>query len=249
MIGFENAKRKVWGSWATTGFGLIVGVVFILVQIVVGIFFVASKVASDSKQDVLRLVQNLGTNGLFLALATFATSIVCVGLILLFIKIRKGSSPVEYLALDPISLKMLLRLLGISSGFILLSDGLTLLLGKSTIPQFMVDIYRTSLYPPLLGVALTLAAPGFEEIFFRGFILEGLRRSRIGNTGAVVLTAFVWAAIHLQYTFYELAIIFVLGLLLAVARIKTGSLWSSFVIHAFSNFISMMETAVYVGPL
>jgi membrane protease YdiL (CAAX protease family) len=249
MIGLESTERQVWGPWATAGFGLIVGIVFILVQILVGIFFVAAKVVSDSKQDALRLAQDLGTNGLFLAFATFATAIVCIGLVLLFIKLRKGFSTTEYLALDPISLKMLLGLLGISSGFILLSDGLTLLLGKPNIPQFMVDLYRTSLYPPLLGVALTLAAPAFEEIFFRGFLLEGLRRSRIGNTGAVVLTAFVWTAIHLQYGFYELAIIFALGLLLAVARIKTGSLWSSFVMHAFSNLISMMETAIYVGPL
>lgn len=249
MNEFDGVDRRVWGPWATAGLGLVVGGVFILVQIVVGVFFVAVKVTSDSKQDALKLAQDLGTNGLFIALATFATAVVCVGLVLLFVKLRRGASAAEYLAMGPISLKMLLALLGISSGFILLSDGLTLVLGRSTIPQFMVDIYRTSLYPSLLGIALTLAGPAFEEIFFRGFLLEGFRQSRIGNTGAVVLTALIWTAIHLQYGLYELATIFALGLLLAIARVKTGSIWSCFVMHAFFNLVSLAETAMYVGPL
>lgn len=249
MNGFDSTDRRVWGPWATAGMGFAVGLVFVLVQMVVGAFFVAAKVASDSKQDVLKQAQDLGTNGLFIALATLATTVVCVSLVLLFVKLRRGASTAEYLAISPISLKMLLALLGISTVFILLSDGLTLLLGRPTIPQFMVDIYRTSLYPPLLGVALTLVAPAFEEVFFRGFLLEGFRRSRIGNIGAVVLTAFLWTAIHLQYGLYELAIIFALGLLLALARVKTGSLYSCFIIHAFFNLVSMIETAMYIAPL
>jgi len=249
MIGFDSTDKRVWGPWATAGLGLAVGLVFILIQMVVGVFFVAAKIASDSKEDPLKFAQGLGTNGFFTALATLGTAAVCINLVLLFVRLRRGASATEYLAMGPISLKMLWVLVGISSGFILLSDGLTLLLGRSTIPQFMVDIYRTSFYPPLLGVALTLAAPAFEELFFRGFLLEGFRRSRIGNTGSVVLTAFVWAAIHLQYSLYEVAIIFALGLLLAVVRIRTGSLWSSFVIHAFVNLVSMIETTMYVGPL
>jgi membrane protease YdiL (CAAX protease family) len=249
MNGFDNADGRVWGPWVTAGFGLVIGAVFMVTQTVVGVFFVAAMVSSDSKQEALKLAQDLITNGLFIALATFATSVVCICLVLLFVKLRRGAPIAEYLATGPISVKTLLALLGVCAGFILLSDGLTLLLGRATIPQFMVDIYRTSHYPPLLGVALTLGGPAFEEAFFRGFLLEGFRRSRIGNTGAVVLTALLWTAIHLQYGLYELAIIFALGLLLAIARVKTGSIWSCFVMHAFFNLVSMMETAVYAGPL
>src|ERR1044072_996527 len=38
--------------------------------------------------------------------------------------------------------------------------------------------YRASLSLPLLYLAVAVAAPVYEEILFRGFLLEGLRRSR-----------------------------------------------------------------------
>ena len=47
--------------------------------------------------------------------------------------------------------------------------------------------------------------PVFEELFFRGFLLEGFRRTFLGTTGAVVLTSLLWAVIHTQYDLYYMA--------------------------------------------
>ena len=47
----------------------------------------------------------------------------------------------------------------------------------------------------------------------------------------------------------EIAIIFVLGVLFGIVRIKTGSLWSTFAIHASYNLVTMIETAWYVRNL
>jgi membrane protease YdiL (CAAX protease family) len=203
----KTVCKQIWGPWATTGFGLVIGVTFFLTQIFVFSVYISIKLYSDFHLNELELAEDLITNGFVIALSTCATAIICIGTLLLIIKLRKGATISEYLALTPITLKTLLVLLVISTGFIILSDGLTYLLGRSIIPQFMIDAYRTSVFPIIFWVALVLAAPLFEETFFRGFLFEGFRRSRIGNAGAVCLTALMWTSIHHQYGFYELTII------------------------------------------
>jgi membrane protease YdiL (CAAX protease family) len=63
-------------------------------------------------------------------------------------------------------------------------------------------------------------APLFEEALFRGFVYEGFARSRAGVAGAIILTSIGWAALHFYYAGFEMATIFVLGLVLGVVRWK-----------------------------
>lgn len=91
-----------------------------------------------------------------------------------------------------------------------------------------------------------VAAPLFEEAFFRGFLFSGLARSKLGPTGTIIVTAALWAVIHFQYGAYEVAQIFVLGLLLGVARHRTNSLIVPFVIHAAINLAANIQVAYLV---
>jgi membrane protease YdiL (CAAX protease family) len=63
------------------------------------------------------------------------------------------------------------------------------------------------------------------------------------------LTSLAWTLVHLQYGAYELAIVFALGVLLGIVRLKTGSLWSCLFMHAFLNLVATIETALYVHYL
>jgi uncharacterized protein len=92
-------------------------------------------------------------------------------------------------------------------------------------------------------------APAFEEAFFRGFLLVGLKDSKIGSIGAVCLTAAVWASLHFQYDFYGMLTVLVLGIVLGTVRLRTGSLWSSILIHSFWNLIAMLGTALTVNGI
>ena len=217
-----------------------------MIQIVVVGVFAFMQLSSDPQLEVLPLVEALTENGAVLAIATCATTIACVGLVLLLVKLRKGAKVAQYLALSPISGKTLLQLLALTIGFVICMDGLTLLLGRPIIPEFMIDVYRTSVYPALIWLALVIAAPVFEEIFFRGFLFEGFRHSRLGNAGAIGLTALAFASIHLQYDGYDMAGVFVLGVLLGVMRLRTGSLWSPMLMHVLWNLVATIETALYV---
>ena len=78
---------------------------------------------------------------------------------------------------------------------------------------------------------------------FRGFLFQGLMCSRLGPTGAVLLTSLLWAVIHLQYGPVEITFIFLLGVVLGCIRLKTGSIWTPFLVHAVSNLIATVEVA------
>ncbi len=242
----NRVRSRVWGPWATTGFGLGIGIVFLLTQLMVASVFVALRLFFNPEPGLYQINENFNSNGLFLSLCTFATTIVCVGLIILIIKLRRGASISEYLALRAITGKTILVLLAVTVGLIIVTDALTFIFNKSDIPQFMIDAYRTSTWPVIFWVALIFLAPLFEETFFRGFLFEGLRQSRIGNSGTICLTALIWSLIHFQYDMYAMTTIFALGIVLGTVRLKTGSLWGPCLMHAFWNLAAMIGTALYV---
>ena len=111
----------------------------------------------------------------------------------------------------------------------------------------MTTAYETAGFLPLLWFALICLAPMFEEIFFRGFMFSGIRHSRLGGAGAILITSLVWAGIHLQYDAYQMATIFAGGLLLGTARLKTNSVYLTIGMHAIWNILATIETAVAAG--
>jgi len=238
--------EKPWGIWATLGFGAVIVVVYLVVQILAAIFVAAIELRNSPGSDPEELVATLGTSGFVLSLGVTSGMVLCVSLILLFIWLRKGVTVKRYLHLNPVSSKILFWWLGLIFAFAILWDSLALLLGRDVIPEFMFQVYETAYIMPLLWFALIVAAPLFEELFFRGFLFEGIRHSRLGAGGALILTSLGWAVIHLQYDVYEISAIFILGLVLGAARLKTQSIYTPIAMHAFSNLLATLEVAVYL---
>ncbi|MFC1954068.1 lysostaphin resistance A-like protein [Chloroflexota bacterium] len=245
----NTINRRVWGPWSTAGFGIVVGIVLLVITTVVAVAFVIARIASGSTLSPLQLANTLINDGLFVTLATFATTIVCVGLIAIIIKVRRSATIAEYLGFQRISRRTVVFLLAISTGFVILSDCLSLILGEPLNPEWMVNVYKTSVWPPLLWVAFVIFAPAFEETFFRGFLFRGFIQSRIGVKGTIILTALIWALIHTQYDVYVIAAIFVSGIVLGIVRFKTGSLWSSLLMHALWNLIATLQLAFNINSL
>lgn len=96
----------------------------------------------------------------------------------------------------------------------------------------------TSILPrTTLGVALTVllvcvAAPLVEEAIFRGALFTALY-DKWGTWPAVVLSAAVFAGVHLSWTSF--GPIFVLGVLLALLFLRSRSLWVPILCHAAYN--------------
>ena len=256
MLKMEKPRldKKLWGPWATAGLGSAVIAVFFVIQalvaVVFGIIIVLShfnlSLGPPQFEEVFNVL--MAHVGLLVTLATCISAVVGVGLIILFIKVRKGAGIVEYLGLKRISVKKILVALAIMLGFLVLSEGFGVLLGRPPHAEYL-DIYKTSVWPALLWIAFIIFGPIFEEALFRGFLFEGFRQSKIGAIGAIGLTALGWALLHVQYGFYDIATIFVMGIVLGIVRMKTDSLWSPLIMHAFTNLVAMILVALSISGL
>jgi hypothetical protein len=238
-----QAIGRRWGVWWTLGFSLVIAVVFIIVQLVVAGVVSTVQLQGKSEPVTDAYFASLETNGLFLSLATVASSLLCTGLIVLFAALRRGITVSAYLDLRPLPFVVLARWIGITVIFALAADGLWLLLNRPLVPEFMIQAYQSAGNYPLFWFAIVVAGPVFEEVFFRGFLFEGLRESKLGSVGAVVATSVAWAAIHLQYEIFEITLILFLGLLLGTAKIKTRSIYTTVAMHGLVNLIAMAQVA------
>lgn len=96
----------------------------------------------------------------------------------------------------------------------------------------------TALFPmTVTGVIATVLlavviAPIAEEAFFRGVVFGGLQR-RWGRTAGAVVSAALFAAIHLSW--FQFLPLFVLGLALAQLLAHTRSIWPAVICHAAFN--------------
>lgn len=118
--------------------------------------------------------------------------------------------------------------------------------GRETLPDFVADVVATDA-PWLMLAGVVLMAPLAEELLFRGFLISGLRKSFLGDYGAILLSALLWAMIHVQYEFIYLVGLFALGVLLGLSRIVTNSLWPALIAHALNNAIAMAIGYLMIG--
>lgn len=101
----------------------------------------------------------------------------------------------------------------------------------------------------LLILVMVLVAPVLEELLFRGYLFRAWRHTRLGLTGTLLLTSLLFTAIHgAQYHFLQLAFVFVLSLILGIARERSGSVLLPMLLHALNNLVSAV-LVVYLGIL
>ena len=238
---------RPWGFWATLGLSLVVGMTFILLQAWVIMVFVFIKFAGGMNFDMEEFILRIAFDGFVISLATILTGVACTLMVILFAAARRNLPWREYLGMKYPSLKQWVFWLPFYLSFVFIMDMSSLQDGQMAIPEFMVKIYESARFLPLLVIALVVAAPIFEEMFFRGFMLIGFRRSWMGAVFSVIVTSALWAAIHLQYDFWTIVMIFFMGLFLGAARLKTGSIYLPIVMHAISNLIATIQVALHVS--
>jgi uncharacterized protein len=238
-------KPHFWSAWATIGLGTAVFSIYSVVQTLVLVVFAVIKALNEyssiSQIDPYKFINSLSTDGLMLSLAIILGGIIGLGFILLFVKVRRGISIPEYLALKPISLKTIPALFGVLVVLVGISVGISLLSGDIKTTDPISQAYSTMKWPALFWIASVVFAPIFEESLFRGFIFSGLQVSRLGTAGTIVLTGLVFALLHaFQYGAGVIAQIFVLGIVFGLVRWKTKSLYTTIGLHAAWNLLQLL---------
>lgn len=94
--------------------------------------------------------------------------------------------------------------------------------------------------PIALGIfffTASIAAPIFEELLFRGFLLPSLTRY-VSVTGAIVLSSLIFATAHLSLS--EVLPLTMLGIVLGTVYTRSRGLFSSMLLHSLWNSITML---------
>ncbi len=211
--------------------------------LIVGVYLLLQFAATNAAATLLGLTpsQHMGD---LIALGVLSSSIPCTLLVLRVVSRTPGIGPRTWLALHPVRSRTLFG--WVVSAFVLLqlADLVTVELGRAPVPPVIETIAETTRYPALLWFALVITAPVFEEALFRGFLHEGLRRTRIGGGGTILVTTVVWTLLHTAlYDVYFLTLVGLIGILLGVARERTGSLYIPLAIHAMNNLLGGLQMA------
>lgn len=106
-------------------------------------------------------------------------------------------------------------------------------------------------FPELAALLFSavIVAPVFEEIVFRGFLFQGLRK-KTGAVWAAVISTVFFALIHTQYDFWGWISVGLTGAAACYMTHRTGSLKSAIALHALTNlFITLDVYLIYQHPL
>jgi membrane protease YdiL (CAAX protease family)/Tfp pilus assembly protein PilF len=130
--------------------------------------------------------------------------------------------------------------LGAVIGFSFLYDHfIEHLTGRPIADQDIVTLLKAGLQksPWLTVIGISLAAPITEEILFRGLLFGCLQRW-LKPGWVVVITAAAFSLAHMQLVF--IPPLFAVGLVLGLARQKTGNLALPIFLHALNNGVASL---------
>jgi membrane protease YdiL (CAAX protease family) len=240
--GNDPREKGPWGFWATLLFGVAILLITYLFTIFLTAFYAADFTAGGAKRELAT-----DFNGTVLTLSIFASVPIILGCIALCIYVRKGPPIRQYIGFNAVDVGTVLRWTGLILLFLVASEFLSQAMGRPLLPDFVIETYKTAVSSALLLAAVVIAAPLAEEVLFRGFILAGFRSGPVSDGAAVSLSALLWAANHFQYDLFEMILVFLLGIIMGFAKIKTGSIYTPLAMHASVNLLTFIVTAIYLG--
>lgn len=232
-----NGSVQPWGRLATFGLGVVALLVGQCVALLALILWLGQGLAH---------LPDFSGDGAAIALIIVVSTPVQVGLLAAFVRMRR-QHPFAYLGIILPRRSEVVFGVAVTLVLIVAGDVLSWLLGASIVTPFQRDIVRTAgeagpLTMLWLWLAVVVLTPIGEELLFRGFLFRGWLRRPNDAWPVIIITAALWAVIHLQYDWYTTGQIFAFGLVLGWMRWATGSTVLTILLHALINIEGMIET-------
>lgn len=232
-----------WKFWATVAWGVASLAAWVAAQFL-GAFVLFATYGAEAPTIV---AQQGAAGPLAIVIALFAAPAPI--LVLWFAVRRAGCDFADYMAINRPSRSDII--VGIACVVVLLplGDLASHLTGRDVVPPFVVQAYtlaRDNGTLILLALAFSVAAPLMEEFIFRGFLFRGFSASRLGTAGGIVLASIMWAIMHVQYEFFFIAQIFLLGLVFGWLRWRSNSTALTLGLHSIINLSALLQTAFIV---
>jgi uncharacterized protein len=240
-----TARLPRWGPWATLGWGASLALAMALFQNLGALGFLYYWDFAHPGEPIART--QLSAHGGLLAFALLLSAPPLLGLLALAVRLSRYSLR-DYLALRRPGWRELI--LGVAVlGSVLFGVGMLAGVTGQETPDFMAGTYNSAREAgmlPLLAFSFVLLAPLQEELLFRGFFYRGLA-PRLGVWPAILLTAAAWSITHVQYRWFFVAEIFLLGIVLGWLRARSGSTLLTAILHAMINALALLTVSLSAG--
>jgi membrane protease YdiL (CAAX protease family) len=231
------SEQQAWGRLPTLGLGLVA---------LLGGQTAALVVLQGWFGRSLTQMPDFSGDGVAVTIVIFVS--IPVQLVLLYLMAHKpGGSVADYLGLKMQSRGELMFGVAVTVVLIAVGNLLSWLLGRFIVTSFQLDIYRTAEaagWLPLLWLAVVVVTPIGEESLFRGFLFRGWLRAPRDTWPVILVTAFLWAIVHVQYDWFVIFQVFCFGVMLGWLRWATGSTILTMMLHGLINFEGMLETLI-----
>ena len=231
-------ERTPWGPWASLGLTYIAAVLPSIA--------LAAPMASVSIGRMLKpesTANDLAANTMTQVLRV-AGPILTVGLLMLFVRGRRGWTIDQYLALEPVRTGTVIwwTLGGMAlQQVVLLAFELA---GHNMFPAMIPVPYAPPWVLVLYLGCMTLVNMAAEESLIRGFLQRGLENTKLSAVTIAFITAGIWTYMRfpgsLSIGMYYLG----LGVMLSLVRSKTQSLWPCLAIQAVGG-VSLVVRGVW----
>ncbi len=229
-----NSAGRSWGIFAT----FVLGAIALFAGQLTGIAALVGWYGFD-----LRNVPTLNEFGGAIIVFIFVSAPVQVAIIALAAGYKGNVA--DYLGFRLPSLGEVVLSLVILATMIAVGNTISWLAGRNIVDRFQIDIYQAAKSVdqlPLLLVAIVLLTPIAEETLFRGFVMRGWLRTPASAWPVILVTAALFAIIHIQYGWFLILQVFAFGVLFGWTRWATGSTLLTMLLHAVVNLEGMLET-------
>lgn len=204
--------------------------------LIFGLFF-----GSALGGGLIALSEFTGFDSIFQILA-YAVSMLSPILFFDFFVARKGGNKLGFdFSSKPFRIYLIIFLM--TFGMILIGDVITQMIPTTGIFAKLYESYELTMNglstnTVSLILMTVILAPILEEILFRGILLKGMINNKMNPKIAILVSAFVFGAIHVYP--WQFAGAFLLGLVFGLVYYKTKSLLIPILLHAFNNLLSVL---------
>ncbi len=228
--------------WLITGY-LVIVLSQIIAAIVVGVLEAQKTGVTPDESEMQRIFED----GDLIGFSFPPGMIAVVVLITIVIKFRRKCTVTEYLALNSLPPGIILRWVGLAGLVMIANFASDFAFNRPNVPAWTEAVFNSVDYKLLFVIGLTISGPILEEVLCRGYVLRAWMESKLHPCLAILLVTSLWTLMHLQYDLYDMSWVFILGLLLAYSRIRSGSLYPAIAIHCAWNFSSYLALEYYLG--
>ena len=105
---------------------------------------------------------------------------------------------------------------------------------------FMLQLKHSNMPIWFVFLNVCLLAPIVEEVACRGFLFKRFQLTKLGVSGAVIVTSLLFTSLHGQYGMIGLAIVLVMALYFSWLRVRTQNTTLCIIGHSTCNTLTMI---------